>query len=197
MSSISMPSAPPKQKDVHRRYNIPTSVIVQVDSRENIPVLFPSNIFIQHPEISHQNLRIAVGQEVCKLECGDYRLKQWPQCCVIERKASQMELFQNLLTLDAARQARSFRKLSAMEFPYLLLEEGPSELMRVTKHVKEPDIILNRLSIALANYGLRLLWIPFGKRNVLARRRLGSFMVHLMLSHAIHQNFDVVPQLLD
>jgi hypothetical protein len=177
------------------RYEIPPILTIQIDTREKVPVLFPSTIRVQHPEREGMFITLEVKTQRVKLGYGDYRLKKFPNCCVVERKASQLELFKNLLdTADSIRQAKSFRKLSACEFPYLLIEAKPVDLLRVTDRVRQPELITHKLAIAVAKYGLNVLWIPWGN-SVNRRRQLGEVMLHLMLGCAIYKNIDVLPVL--
>ena len=95
-----------RKKDVNYRYKIPTSITVEVDTREQIPIRFPSTIKIVHPEKPLERLLIKVKTKKVKLDCGDYRLAEYPNCCVIERKAGQRELLKNIFNpKDAVRQA--------------------------------------------------------------------------------------------
>ena len=168
---------------------------MQVDTREKTPITFPANIRIQHPERAGMFVVLPVAVQKAKLDYGDYRLKEFPTCCVIERKASQLELFKNVVEhKDSIRQAKAFRRLSACEYPYLLVEERPTELFKVSAKIRQPDIIIGRLSIAIAKYGLNLLWIPWG--NSPHRRKLiGEIILHVMLGCAIHKKMDILPVL--
>lgn len=183
--------------DVHQRYNIPTSITVQVDTREKYPVLFPDNILIPHPEIASKNIMIAVLVENTKLDCGDYRLKEFPECCVIERKGSILEIYKNMMdTNDMVRQAKSFRKLSAVEYPYLMIEASPVETVTPTPELQMPELALHRLAVASAKYGLHLLWLPLKRHDPSVRRKVGTMMIHLMLGCALRPYLDVIPELL-
>lgn len=183
--------------DVHLRYSIPTSICVQVDTREKYPVLFPDNILIPHPEISSKNLMIKVTVENVCLQCGDYRLKEYPECCVIERKGSILEIYKNMMdTNDSIRQAKSFRKLSAVEYPYLMIEASPVETVTATPELQCPELALHRLAVAAAKYGLHLLWLPLKRHDPSVRRKVGTMMVHLMLGCALKTHLDIIPELL-
>ncbi|KKN66022.1 hypothetical protein LCGC14_0476140 [marine sediment metagenome] len=184
---------PHNNTEICSRYEIPEVLTVQVDTREKTPVLFPSTIRIQHPEQAGVFIVLQVNTQRVKLDYGDYRLKKFPICCVIERKASQLELFKNVMDhRDSIRQAKSFRKLSTCEYPYLLVEASPAELMKVSANVRQPDLVIHKLTVAMAKYGLHLLWIPWG-RSAARRKTLGEVMLHIMLSCAIHKNLDVLP----
>ena len=187
------------KKDVHYRYLIPTSITVEVDTREQIPIRFPSTIKIVHPEKPMERLLIKVKTKKITLDCGDYRLAEYPECCVIERKAGQRELLKNIFNpKDAVRQAKSFRKLSAVEHPYILLELSPEDVLRYTEHVRDPEALMHKMSMVFVKYGFHVLWIPWrARKSTCSRRQLGVFLAHLMLSCALQKNFNVLPEILD
>ena len=49
-----------KKTDVHYRYGIPGKVTVQIDTREQIRMLFPSIVKIGHPELTYKEIPIEV-----------------------------------------------------------------------------------------------------------------------------------------
>jgi hypothetical protein len=141
-------------------------------------------------------LRTKVIVEKTKLDYGDYRLKEYPECCVIERKAGLLELYKNLMVYnDKVRQARSFRKLCACEHPYLLVEASPSELLSPNKRIENPEIVVANLCMVIAKYGFHILWIPWGTRSPSTRRKLGTLMIHIMLACALKRKIDIMPEL--
>jgi len=185
-------------KIIRDRYDIPEAVTVQVDTREKYPMIFPSNIRVAHPSLQYGSILVRVVTEKVKLDKGDYRLAEYPECCVIERKASQLELFKNLTeSHDSIRQAKAFRKLATVEYPILLVEATPSELLRVHRtqpYIKTPELIVSKLSLAVAKYGFHLFFIPWKSRNVDTRRKVGTMLVHMMLAFAIKDKFEIVPE---
>ena len=186
------------KKKIKERYEIPDKVTVQVDTREKFPMLFPDNIRISHPTLQYGNILIKVITEKKKLDKGDYRLAEYPECCVIERKASQLELFKNLTEHhDSIRQAKAFRKLATVEYPILLVEASPAELLkkRFTKpKIYCPELIVSKLSLALAKYGFHAFFIPWRSRNPDTRRKIGTMLVHIMLAFAIKGSYEILPE---
>lgn len=169
------------------------SVTVQIDTREKYPMLFPKTIAIPHPESPFKQCTIEVKTEKAKLEYGDYRLKEYPEECVIERKSGQMEIFKNMLDdHDRVRQAKAFRKLTECAHPYILIEASPAELADDAQSEK----VMHRLGIALAKYGLNVLWMPWKTHGPVARRKIGAIMVHLMVAYGIHKKLDIIPELI-
>ena len=189
----------PKKTDVYIRYKIPNVITVQVDSREQIPMLFPAMIQIGHPELTHLMLSIAVREEKIALPFGDYRLKEYPDLCVVERKASQLEIYKNMNeSHDRIRQAKAFRRLTTgCKYPYLLVEASPAELLSSNPRIKHPELVVHRFSMAIAKYDLRALFIPWKSKSPDTRRKVGTLMLHLMLACALRETFDVPPVLLE
>jgi len=188
-------TAIPRKTDMYYRYGIPNLVTVQVDTREQYPILFPELIRVAHPELTRGSLLVAVKTERKKLDFGDYRLKKFPRHAVIERKASQLELFKNTCDPDdMVRQAKSFRKLSTgCKYPYLLIEASPGELFSTGGRVKHPDVVASRLAIAIAKYRLQLLFIPWRSRSAEVRKKMGALMIHTMLGGVLAEAYDVPP----
>ena len=188
----------PRKLDIHWRYKIPAEITIQVDTREQFPLLFPELIQIGHPELTYKMIPIAVKTERVKLDCGDYRLKKYPTECVVERKASQLEIYKNLNdSHDRIRQAKAFRKLVAScEHPVLLVEASPLELFRSDPHIKNPEIVAHRLSLAIAKYGFHVIFLPWKSRCGATRRKAGHLLLHIMMGYVLQKTFDVPPVLL-
>ncbi len=189
----------PKKLDIHWRYKIPGEITIQVDTREQYPLLFPELIQIGHPELTYKMIPIAVKTERIKLDCGDYRLKKYPAECIVERKASQLEIYKNLNdSHDRIRQAKAFRKLVAScEHPVLLVEASPQELFGSDPHIKNPEIVAHRLSLAIAKYGFHVIFLPWKSRCGATRRKAGHLLLHIMMGYVLQKTFDVPPVLLE
>lgn len=189
----------PRKIDVHWRYKIPAEITIQIDSREQYPLLFPAIIQIGHPELTYKMIPVAIHQETIKLDCGDYRLKEYPTDCIVERKASQLEIWHNLNeSHDRVRQAKAFRRLAAScEHPVLLVEASPRELFSNDPLIKNPEIVAHRLSLAIAKYGFHVIFLPWKSRCANTRRKAGQLLLHLMLGYVLQKTFDVPPVLLE
>jgi hypothetical protein len=185
----------PRKTDVYIRYGIPNVVTIQIDTREQVPMLFPATIRVGHPEITHLDLPVAVNSERIALPFGDYRLAEYPDLCVVERKASQLELYKNLNeSHDRIRQAKAFRKLMCgCKYPYLMVEASPAELLSDDPRIKQPELVCHRLALAVAKYGLHLWMVPWKSKDSNARRKVGTLMLHLMLGCALKETFDTIP----
>ena len=166
----------PRKTDRYWRYKIPNKITIQVDTREQYPLLFPAMIQIGDPELTYRMLPIAVKTERVKLDCGDYVLKEYPRECIVERKASQLEIYKNLNdSHDRIRQAKAFRKLVAgCNHPLLLVEASPGELLGNDPHIKNPEIVAHRLSLAIAKYGFHVIFLPWKSRSSYGINKLFS-----------------------
>ncbi|KKN18104.1 hypothetical protein LCGC14_0959110 [marine sediment metagenome] len=187
-----------RKTDVYWRYKIPNKITIQVDTREQYPLLFPETMFIGHPELTYKMLPIQVETQVIKLDAGDYRLKEYPAEVIVERKASQLEIYKNLNeSHDRIRQAKAFRKLvAACVHPILLVEASPVELFGNDPHIKNPEIVAHRLSLAIAKYGFQVVFLPWRSRCGTTRRKAGHLLLHIMMGYILQKTFDVPPVLL-
>lgn len=169
---------------------IPDSLTVQVDSREQYPLLFPANLKLD-PQMARPGRRkiVSVSTEKIKLPTADYRLKEFPHHCLIERKGSAEELAKNIYDYqDSKRQARSFARMaSEAAWPYLLLELTPNSLlsMRASDLVPDPEDLLRKLTAVCFKYNFSVIWST-RPRTVPSRRVLGTAMLHLMASAALY-----------
>ena len=189
----------PRKTDKYWRYKIPNEITIQVDTREQYPLLFPAMIQIGDPELTYRMIPIAVKTERIKLDCGDYRFKEYPAECIAERKASQLEIYKNLNdSNDRIRQAKAFRKLVAScAHPLLLVEASPGELLGNSPHIKNPEIVAHRLSMAIAKYGFHVIFLPWKSRSSDTRRKAGHLLLHIMMGYVLQHTFDVPPVLLE
>ena len=189
----------PRKTDIHWRYRIPAEITIQEDTREQYPLLFPAIIQIGHPELTYKMIPIIVKHERIKLDCGDYRLKEYPTDCIVERKASQLEIWKNLNeSHDRIRQAKAFRRLVAScEHPVLLVEASPTELFSGDPHIKNPELVTHRLSLAIAKYGFHVIFLPWKSRCANTRRKAGTLLLHLMMGYVLQKTFSVPPVLLE
>lgn len=189
----------PRKTDIFWRYEIPSEITVCADTREQYPLLFPEIIQIGHPELTYRMIPIAVKVERVKLDCGDYVLKEYPRECIVERKASQLEIYKNLNdSHDRIRQAKAFRKLVAgCNHPLLLIEASPGELLGNDPHIKNPEIVAHRLSLVIAKYGFHVIFLPWKSRCSNTRRKAGHLLLHIMMGYVLQKTFDVPPHLLE
>ena len=188
-----------RKTDIFWRYKIPNLITVCVDTREKYPLLFPEIIRIGHPELTYKMIPIQVEIKKIALPCGDYMLEQYPTDCIVERKASQLEIWKNLNeSHDRIRQAKAFRRLAAScEHPVLLVEASPGELLGNDPRIKNPELGVHRLSLAIAKYGFHVIFLPWKSRCANARRKAGHLLLHLMIGYVLQKTFSVPPVLLE
>uniref|UniRef100_A0A6M3KQ23 ERCC4 domain-containing protein n=1 Tax=viral metagenome TaxID=1070528 RepID=A0A6M3KQ23_9ZZZZ len=129
------------------------------------------------------------------MKFGDYTIEGYENVCAFERKASQLEIYKNLNeSHDRIRQAKAFRRLKAScDFPYILIEASPTELLTNNPKIKFPELVCHRLALALAKYGLHALFIPWKSRNANTRRKVGTLMAHIMLACILKKTFEAFP----
>jgi len=187
-----------RKTDIFWRYKIPNLITVCVDTREKYPLLFPEIIRIGHPELTYKMIPIQVVVKKTTLSCGDYMLEEYPAECIVERKASQLEIWKNLNeSHDRVRQAKAFRRLVAScSHPVLLVEASPQELFKADRHIKNPELVAYRLSLAIAKYGFHVIFLPWKSRCATTRRKAGTLLLHLMMGYVLQKTFDVPPVLL-
>ena len=164
----------------------PSAVTVQVDDREKLPLLFPATVRVWTGQKSRL---VRVSVERVRLNCGDYRLKEAPRLCLVERKGSAEELYRNLMDPeDSRRQARAFSRLArGARYPYLLVETAASTLLCRTPRTPEPERFLQRLSRVLSQFGLHLMLLPQTSTSA-SRRVAGTLVIQLALGHLESDN---------
>ena len=163
---------------------IPKKITVIVDTREIYPILFPGTVAVVDPDDPKRMKRVTVETRKEKMDAGDYCLAEWPHLVGIERKASLLELSKNLTDPgDKARQGKSLTKLiESCKYPYLLVEAPPSELLGSDPRVKDSNRVVSLLCKAAYRYRLQLIMMPWKSRSAETRRKMGTFLVHLMLT---------------
>ena len=165
---------------------LPRKLTVAIDTREKIPILFPSTIRVKDPRTRKPYL-IHIETKKIKLNTGDYCLLEYPKCCIIERKASQSELFGNFETQDSIRQGKALIRLEKeCTDPIIMIEASPTELLTCNKYIKSPDLFVSNLlcqiyKLKKRGKGIEIMWITTGKAPT-RRRKVGEFLLHRMLT---------------
>lgn len=125
---------------------------------------------------------------------GDYALKGYEECCIVERKGSIRELANNMLGDDWARSQDAFKRLAdATSHPYLMVECTPADLRTRSRYVQEPERIMDALAALIERLNLRL--ILCGRvSSAKQKKTVGELMLRLMLAHTYQQeeNYDEV-----
>lgn len=162
-------------------------ITVLYDRNEQVPVKFPTHITFYPNRLSQSAQSLRVEAQKAVLDFGDYCLLGFEKCCVIERKASVDELAKNLMSADYKRSHSSLSRLVAgCSHPYLLLDESLPNFLRPTRYMKgvSSEAVVDSLITELMELKIPLLSVGTC-RALVTRRRLGAFLVHLMLKHAV------------
>jgi hypothetical protein len=155
----------------------PKKLTVLVDTREQTPITFPSNLTYM-PGYAP----IPVTCKRATLDAGDYTLAEHPELFGVERKGCLAELVHNFSRADWPRQRRSLSRLCSMyRYPYLLVEATVTEL------TQEPcypylGVLLGQLPTLYPS--LRLMLV--GRQRSIGRRiSLGEFILQFFLGHLL------------
>lgn len=164
----------------------PKTVTIQIDTREQYPLLFPPTV-LWHRDRGGKPSLIRVKKEEVTLAAGDYTLKGYDDVGGVERKGALDEIAKNFMSADYRRSSAAFQKLvETYEFPYLLLDVTVGELLTPTERTPEPRQVLDALLDLTHERGIRLLLAGHAKA-VGARRILGEFVLRILLSHALRE----------
>lgn len=162
--------------------------VIQIDSREQEPLLFPKSI-VWTPARGKPIL-IRVSTERVSLPFGDYRLKRKPRCGVVERKFSLSELGQNLLSKgDMVRFSNAWaRFVTGCDYPILLLDGSihDTKEVRYGSEKHSPEEIMSaffRLTISCPR--LHVLWTG-RSMSVPTRIHLGGEVLRMLIAAAEH-----------
>lgn len=176
----------------------PRQVTVFIDDREQYPLLFPSSVVWYPYRTIGDSFLIQVEHERRHLDEGDYCLLEYPACCGIERKATLSELTRNLLTKDCTRATNALERFAAhFDHPYLLIDDNVQALfpLNPNKYQADGELVVDALLAETLRLNIPI--ICCGRaRSTSSRRRVGTYLVHLMLNHAL-RNGDIHENLFD
>lgn len=159
---------------------IPRTLHVEVDTRENLPALFPDQ-FIWYPE-TNPNLKrtIPVYTHRVTLVTGDYRL-QGRESAVVERKGRVSELHNNLFGPNRPTFLRALDRLALIPCAWLLCDFSPRDFLRPTSYCERPRHVLDELLRACESRRIRLMLAgPY--KTLAGRRALGDLILRLLLN---------------
>lgn len=162
----------------------PRTVTVQVDTREQRPLLFPRLIGWVQPNARGRDI-IKVKTEIIKLDAGDYRLKHSKTTCIIERKASLRELQKNFTGKDRPRQLAALDKLAdAAQHFVVLVETTPRGLVAPNKDCDHPEYALCPFLRQITNRGGSLIISGTTSPTPSNRRYAGELALRILLAYA-------------
>ena len=166
---------------------LPSHLVVEVDTREQRPLLFPSTISVRTGPRSRRVFSVHTVSRT--IRDGDYRLSSHPSAGGIERKSGLTELSGNLLTKDRTRFTRAFnRLLDTYESPLLLIEGNPSELLgRSPRHPRaKPGEVADYVSALACRSRVPILWMP--ARTPAQKRKAGELALRWLIQAALIQD---------
>jgi hypothetical protein len=166
----------------------PKRLTLVADTREQYPLRFPTTLRYW-PDRTGAPALIQVRTVRKALRSGDYRLEEYPNVCIIERKASLSELHGNLFTADYKRFRAALERLrNACTHPVLLLDESLATLSRPATlpngQPLNPDLILDQLLRELNSLSIPLLTLG-AARATRSRVLAGGFLLRMMLAPAL------------
>lgn len=158
------------------------------DRREKRPLIFPTTMAIWNPD-SPPTDPVGMTVRLCvqrvTLPTGDYLLRGYESCTIIERKGNLDELAGNLQTSQGRRRfiAELERLRNECMDPVLLLEGDPVSLQRTRREDTDPPLVRDMLLHVLAEYEVRLFLLPC--QTVAHRRAAAEWAVSLLLTGAV------------
>lgn len=171
---------------------VPRQLVVLVDTREKFPITFPRWLVVYTPGRTTPHM-VAVKVKSTRLKSGDYCLQGYKRKCIIERKASLDELYQNLFTADWRRQEIAFERLQkAAKKRVLLIDAGIGDLMKYAHRsdikaqyeLPDPGVVLDRIMYVCKQYRMSL-WMIGGGRRPESRTWLGAMVLRKLLAEAV------------
>jgi len=163
---------------------LPRTVTMLIDTREKTPFAFPDIIAV---EWGGKDYPVTVRSERAKLDCGDYTLKSYEHIAALERKSSlDGELSDNITTADRARFVRALSRLAgSCLYPYLMLESGGGAWWTEGKTNSDAGMTMDHLGQLVSQLRLNLIFNASRPTTVHAKRRMGEFVLRLMIGHML------------
>jgi hypothetical protein len=129
------------------------------------------------------------------MKTADYALKGYEDVCMIERKGAFSELSQNMCSKDYNRAHAAFTRLvDECEHPYIVLEETPGGMFPVGWPASRPapDRVVDAFLREVCALKVPLIFAGKAKSPG-NRRKLGQFVLKIMLGHAMDKNKNFSP----
>ena len=169
----------------------PKKLTVLVDSREQFPLLFPATV-VWFPTRGRNPCHLMhVTTKVKRMDTADYALEGYEGTCMIERKGAQSELATNLCSKDYKRSHAAFVRLAKeTKHPYIVLEETVAGMFPMQCPSRpNPDRVVDAFIHEVCALKIPLIFAGRA-RTPGHRRKLGHFMLKIMLHHAMEKNKD-------
>lgn len=167
----------------------PKQLTVLVDSREQFPLLFPATVLYFPSRGPRPYYLIHIKTKVERMLTGDYALEGYSSTCIIERKGAQSEISANLCSKDYKRSHDAFvRLVQETDHPYIMLEETPAGMFPPERPDRpNPDRVVDAFIREVCDLKIPLIFAGRA-RTPGHRRKLGHFILKIMLYHAMEKN---------
>lgn len=161
---------------------------IVVDSREKIPLLFPTSLKLLSPAKLPQTLTPRIVEITTvkeRLETGDYLLQSDREGTIIERKGSLSECATNCLTRDRRRFISALDRLAERAAnPCVLVEGHPSTFLRTPLRLGdrkvEPGLALDAFQRVCLERSITPIFIGSSTRP--QRQAIGEYVARLLLN---------------
>lgn len=158
----------------------PQTFTVVVDTREKKPRItansFPGYLPVL---LNGRETTVRIEVESGKLDTGDYALRGYESCGLIETKGSALELAQNCLTDDAGRFDRCLRRLREEAAHPLVAVEGSFGVLLGDRRGKKNNFALDALEKTCLRHDVPLRLYPATTTN--QRRMMAESLLRFLI----------------
>ncbi len=166
---------------------LPSQIIILSDTKERIPLLFPSTISLLDPRQdarSRAEVVLPVFIVPQRLRTGDYAIQGFESSCLVERKGSALEVATNCLSADRDRFVSTLLRLkSECRHPVLVFEGSIKKAMRPTAKCPNAHLAVDSLLRLLLQYGIEFL--DFAPSSMEERRACGELVIRKLIAGAL------------
>lgn len=170
---------------------LPHDLTILIDDREKRPLQFPGVHEFSSSDTRPSTSKIKVHTERARLPEGDYAIKGYEECGLVERKLDAKELYQNLCSKDSERFHKAIARLrDATRHPLIVVESTPYDLSHPPKIPGprspkiDPVVIRDRLLQVSLDYNIPVWFLP-GK-GAQHRRLVSSYVIAHLLGSIRH-----------
>ncbi len=161
-----------------------TDKVIVVDSREKIPLLFPSYLSVRNralPAESQATQMVRLHTVKRELKTGDYVL-EGSNGAAVERKKDLDELAGNLATGPGRRRFLDCLRRLSSEFrrPWILLEGDPLSLQKVKGPGVNPSAVRDLLLESVIEYNVGLMVLP--SHTASHRRAVAEWVASILIT---------------
>lgn len=164
------------------RQQLPTSLTLQIDTREQEPFSFPDYLTLH---VRHRGSGLVrINKVRTKLEAGDYRFAEYPHVGV-ERKRDIDEVYKNCTGYDWRRFRLGMERFkAAYKHRFLALPQPPHLLLRDTIRTPDAEKATDFLLGACITAGVHVILLPSGTGES-QRVKAGELVLRTMFAAAV------------